>query len=191
MWVPNPSALIPVRTGPTAKRRLAHLLRPDERAALVRHLLDHVMEVLTHVGLRVVVLSPEPVDSRETTETWTDEAPGLNAAVDAALVRLGPPVLVVHADLPLLSAADVESVLDTDSDVVVARSYDGGTNGLLLRTLVRPAFGVGSAAMHAERARRAGLSVSVLDLPGFALDVDDETGLSASGRGPFARYTRP
>jgi 2-phospho-L-lactate guanylyltransferase (CobY/MobA/RfbA family) len=45
--------------------------------------------------------------------------------------------------------------------------------------------------MHADRARRAGLSASVLDIPGFALDVDDEAGLSASGRGASAPYTRP
>jgi 2-phospho-L-lactate guanylyltransferase len=190
MCVLKPPALIPVRTGPTAKRRLAHVLRPDERAALVRDLLDHVVAVLADCGLRIVVLSPEPADI-DGAEVWSDEAPGLNAAVEAALQRLGAPAFVVHADLPLLSAGDVESVLDQDTDVVVARSYDDGTNGLLMRSLIRPAFGVGSAAMHAQRARAAGLSAAVLDVPGFALDVDDETGLSASGRGAGAPYTRP
>ena len=186
-WVPTPAALIPVRTGPTAKRRLAHVLRADERASLVERLLEHVVEVLTGTGLRVVVLSPEPVHV-EGAEVWTDQAPGLNAAVAAALDSLGTPALVVHADLPLLSADDVAVVLESDADVVVARSYDGGTNGLLLRSPIRPAFGVGSAAMHADRARRAGLRAAVLDIPGFALDVDDEAGLSASGAYP---YTRP
>ena len=190
MCVLVPPALIPVRTGPTAKRRLAHVLRAPERAALVRSLLDHVVGVLTSVGLRVVVLTPEPVDVPGA-EVWTDEAPGLNAAVAAALPRLGPPALVVHADLPLLSPADVETSLNSEADVVIARSYDGGTNGLLMRTLLRPAFGVGSAAAHADRARRAGLRAAVLDIPGFAMDVDDEVGLSVCDGAGVSPYTRP
>ena len=187
--MPTPPALIPVRTGPTAKRRLAHVLRADERASLVVDLLSHVVEVLATAGLRIVVLSPEPIEI-EGAELWTDEAPGLNAAITAALGRLGAPALVVHADLPLLSPADVQALLDDDADIVIARSYDGGTNGLLMRTLIRPAFGVGSAAMHADRARRDGLRAKVLDIPGFALDVDDEVGLSVSGRGGVP-HTRP
>jgi 2-phospho-L-lactate guanylyltransferase len=191
MCVLQPPALIPVRLGPTAKRRLAHLLTANERAALVRDLLDHVVELLSVAGLRVIVLSPEATEVDGAAEVWTDEAPGLNAAVAAAIEQLGAPVFVVHADLPLLSIDDVETAMRAESDVVVARSYDGGTNGLLMRTLIRPAFGVGSAAMHADRARREGLSASVLDLPGFALDVDDEVGLSASGRAGSSPYTRP
>jgi len=170
-------ALIPVRMGPTAKRRLAHVLSAAERAALVRSLLDHVVAVL-------------PVDVQGA-EIWTDEAPGLNAAVAAALERLGPHALVVHADLPLLSAADVDAVLGAEGDVVIARSYDGGTNGLLMRSIIRPAFGVGSALMHADRARRAGLRAAVLDIPGFAMDVDDEVGLSACDGAGVSPYTRP
>jgi 2-phospho-L-lactate guanylyltransferase len=188
--VPAPTALIPVRTGPTAKRRLAHVLDARERAELVRTLLDRVVEVLTVVGLRIVVLTPEATDV-EGAEVWTDAAPGLNAAVAAALEKLGTPVLVVHADLPLVGAADVETVLADQTDVVIARSYDGGTNGLLLRAPLRPAFGVGSALMHADRARRAGLTASVLDIPGFAMDVDDEVGLSACENAGVSRYTRP
>jgi 2-phospho-L-lactate guanylyltransferase len=182
--------LIPVRLGPTAKRRLAHVLDARERAELVRTLLDHVVEVLTVVGLRIVVLAPEPADVTGA-EVWKDQAPGLNAAVAAAIDKLGMPVLVVHADLPLVSAADVESLLADEADVVIARSYDGGTNGLLLRSALRPAFGVGSALVHADRTRRAGLTASVLDIPGFAMDVDDEVGLSACASAGVSRYTRP
>jgi len=189
MCVLLPPALIPVRMGPTAKRRLAHVLSASERASLVRLLLEHVLGVLTELGLRVVVLAPDHVDVGA--EVWTDEANGLNAAVAAALERLGSPALVVHADLPLLSAGDVETVLSSEADVVIARSYDGGTNGLLLRSLVRPAFGVGSAAMHADRARRAGLTAAVLDIPGFAMDVDDEVGLSACDGAGVSPSTRP
>ena len=190
MGVTPPTALIPVRTGPTAKRRLAHVLSARERTELVRELLDHVAGVLVSVGIDVTVMSPEPVDVPHV-QTMTDPAPGLNAAIAAALADAVLPVLIVHADLPLLSSPDVELVLADDADVVVARSYDGGTNGLLLRSFIRPAFGAGSALLHAQRARGAGLRASVLDIPGFALDVDDEVGLSACANVSASRYTRP
>jgi 2-phospho-L-lactate guanylyltransferase (CobY/MobA/RfbA family) len=87
----------------------------------------------------------------------------------------------------MLSAKDVAQLLASDGDVVIARSFDGGTNGLLLRSLIAPAFGVLSAHEHAARARRAGLSCRVLDIPGFARDIDDAASLTAYG----ASFLRP
>jgi 2-phospho-L-lactate guanylyltransferase len=168
-----------VRLGPTAKRRLAHVLGPDERSRLVRALFDHVVYVLDNAGLRVVVLSPSKISVPF--EVWSDERPGLNAALGSALRRIDAPVLVVHADLPRLETDDVDEIIGSTADVVVARSRDGGTNGLLLRRLIAPAFGPGSALVHAARARASGLRAHVVDTPGFAFDVDDEAALSACG----------
>lgn len=176
-----PTALIPVRIAPTAKRRLAHVLGPSERMRLVRELFEHVCAVLLDAGLVVAALSPTEIDVPDAVELWRDEAAGLNAAVGAALARLPPPVLVVHADLPRLGPSDIDRVLGADADVVIARAHDGGTNGLLLRRMISPAFGRGSAVAHARRAREAGLRAYVAETPGFALDVDDESSLSACG----------
>jgi len=161
-----PTALIPVRIAPTAKRRLAHMLGPSGRMDLMQRLFDHVSSVLQRAGLEVVVL---------------DEDGGLNAVVRSGLARVGLPALVVHADLPLLDVPDVAALLDVSGDVVIARSTDGGTNGLLLRSPIEPAYGVGSAHEHAARARRAGLVTRVVDIPGFARDIDDEAALTAYG----------
>jgi 2-phospho-L-lactate guanylyltransferase len=149
--------------------------------ALVRELYEHVCAMLLDTGLRVVTLSPTAIDVPAAVELWRDEASGLNGAVRAALRRLDPPVLVVHADLPRLATDDIDRVLGGEADVVVARAHDGGTNGLLLRRMLTTAFGPGSALVHAHRARAAGLSVSVVDTSGFAFDVDDESALSAYG----------
>jgi 2-phospho-L-lactate/phosphoenolpyruvate guanylyltransferase len=186
----RPTAIVPIRTGPTVKRRLAHVLGPDERRALVQTMFDHVVDVLRDCDVRVVALSPKALASDRTVETWTDAAPGLNGALDAAVGRAGVPVLIVHADLPELSVEDVHAVLDNDADVVVARARDGGTNALLMRTRIRCAFGASSALAHAARARAAGLRASVIDRPGLALDVDDEAALTAS-RQRHALGTRP
>ena len=185
-----PTALIPIRTGRTAKRRLAHVLGPDERDALVRSLFEHVASVAVGAGLRVIALTPGDVDPLDGVEVWHDQKPGLNRAIGAALSTLGAPVLVIHADLPKLTTSDVDRVLADDADIVVARATDGGTNGLLLRTLIPPEFGRSSAARHASRARAAGLRAHVIDTPGFALDVDDESALSACGAVSFPG-TRP
>jgi 2-phospho-L-lactate guanylyltransferase len=185
-----PTALIPIRIARTAKRRLAHALSPDERVRLVRALFEHVVCVVQDAGLPLVALSAFEMPDVNGAQVWLDEKAGLNGAIDAALDRLGAPVLVIHADLPLLSTADIDRVLTAEADVVVARARDGGTNGLLLRRLIRPAFGPSSAAAHATRARELGLRAHVLDIPGFALDVDDETSLSASGAA-YVLGTRP
>jgi len=161
-----PKALIPVRLAPTAKRRLAHVLSAVERIELMERLFEHVAGVLSEAGLDVIALRDDG---------------GLNVVVREGLALVGVPALVVHADLPSLSVADVSDLLAVQGDVVIARSVDGGTNGLLLRSLISPAFGVRSAHEHAARARRAGLSARVVDIPGFARDIDDPASLIAYG----------
>jgi 2-phospho-L-lactate guanylyltransferase len=183
----RPTAIVPIRAGSTAKQRLAHVLGPDERRDLVRTMFEHVVSVLQACDLRVVALSPRPLATHSTLETWTDTASGLNAALDAAVLRAGPPVLIVHADLPFVTPDDIEQVLDTAGDVVIARARDGGTNALLMRTCIRCAFGASSALAHASRARAAGLRASVIDRPALALDVDDEATLTAASTAWGAR----
>jgi 2-phospho-L-lactate guanylyltransferase len=141
-------------------------------------MLAHVVGIVRAAGLRTIALSPHPVQLHDV-ETWRDEGVGLNRAVRAALERIGTPVLVVHADLPWLGIEDIETVLASPADVVIARAHDGGTNGLLLRRLITPAFGPVSAVAHATRARGLGLTAHVLDVPGFARDLDDASALSA------------
>src|SRR5207248_1375176 len=142
-------------------------------------LFDHVCGVLVDAGLRVVALSAGPLET--SVEVWPDSGRGLNAAVRDGVGRTGLPVLVAHADLPSLTVPDVFSLVDTPGDVVIARSEDGGTNGLLMRSFVEPSFGPGSAHAHASRARRAGLVTKVVDIPGFARDIDDPRALTSYG----------
>jgi 2-phospho-L-lactate guanylyltransferase len=174
-------ALVPIRLEPVAKRRLAHVLPPRERRLIVLDWFQHVTTVLADAGLDVVVLAPHAVPE-DAHELWLDRRSGLEAAVADGVVRAGAPVLVVHADLPHLGVADVDAMLSSDADVVIARSRDGGTNAALLRRPFRLRFGGRSALRNAHRARAAGLRAVVLDRPGLALDVDDEAALLASSK---------
>jgi 2-phospho-L-lactate guanylyltransferase len=151
-----------------------------QRRDLMEALFEHVVGVLADTGLHVVTLSPHAIEAAPGTENWVDGGSGLNAALDLAVIRAGTPVLIVHADLPSVERGDVEALIDSPGDVVIARANDGGTNALLMRTRIRCAFGPGSALAHAARARASGLRALVVDRPGLALDVDDEASLSAA-----------
>jgi len=82
------------------------------------------------------------------------------------------------ADLPLVSPADVNALIECAGDppVVVAapdRRRDG-TNALLVRPtgLIEYDFGPGSFQRHCERAKEAGARLEIFEHPALALDVD-------------------
>ncbi|MEG3614602.1 2-phospho-L-lactate guanylyltransferase [Isoptericola haloaureus] len=118
--------------------------------------------------------------------------PGLNAALEHARRHVagdagdadspdgldGPGadrLLVVHADLPLLTPADVDAVATARADVVVATDRHGtGTNLLAVPRVGDHAFrfGAGSRAAHEAEATRHGLRAAVVLRPGTAADLD-------------------
>jgi len=197
-------ALVPLRTG--GKSRLGASLPPAARDALVLAMLDDVVAALSGAGIddvRVLAgsaLAAAAAAARDLPAVHDPVATGaaatgaggaaahrtdapLRAAVDAALAGL--PVtstrLVVAADLPRLSAAEVAVVLADPADVVVVPTAGGGTALLRMApgVTIATCYGPGSAGAHARVAEAAGRSVSVLDLPGARHDVDAASDLAA------------
>jgi len=174
-------ALVPLRS--LGKTRLAPHLDADQRSRLAGAMLSDVARALAEAPVdRVVVAAggdtAAAVAADLDLEVVLDPpgGAGLDAAVAAAVPRLGAigRLLVVAADLPGLTARDVAAVLDSDAEVVVAPTGDGGTGGLA-RTppeAIASAYGPGSARRHVEIAERSGLGVEVVRRPGFAADVD-------------------
>lgn len=111
----------------------------------------------------------------------------LRRAVDAGLaaVAIDRTRLVVAADLPLLSAAEVTAVLEDPAAVVVVPTSGGGTAllrlapGVDLSAGTSTRYGPGSADAHVALARRAGHTVTLLELPGGRHDVDAAADLAA------------
>ena len=112
--------VIPVRSLTDGKRRLAPVMAPDERAALVRRLFLHTLAAATAAGPPVLVVSPDPAalalarahgasGFREPRPIELNHALGL-AAREAAGRGAGA-LLVVSADLPDLEAADLRAML--------------------------------------------------------------------------------
>lgn len=191
--------LVPVKPFSEAKSRLASALAPAERTALMRGMLERTLRLAeeSHLFAQRLVVSRDDLvwqtARRAGALALPEEGVGLNQALvqGCAWARLGgaKAVLIVPADLPLLSTEDLQGLWlcsEQGADVVLARSQDGGTNAMLL-TLPPPmpfAFGPDSLARHKQLAQDAGLRVVVYESTSLAFDVDwpaDLERLDASG----------
>ena len=96
-----------------------------------------------------------------------DAATGQGSAVADCLASVSGAVLVVNADVPCATTADLETLLAAAPAIVAAR--DGTTNAIALADAASfaPLYGRGSARRFVER-----LGATALDLPTLADDVD-------------------
>lgn len=191
-------ALVPLKDLVQAKTRLAGLLRPSERRALAQAMVEDVLAVLAHHSQleRVTLVSDDPgaglLAGKYGIDCWTEESlgcRGLNAVVRCASTKLladsDSPLLVLHGDLPLLSAEDIDAVIDCQHrlhGLVIASDLHGtGTNLLAFdrSSVPRFHFGAQSCSRHQAAAREAGVPVCVLRRPGIATDVDEPQDFTA------------
>lgn len=179
--------LIPVKQLGQGKSRLAALLTPHQRADLTRRILSRTLALAaeTDCFAEILVVSADPVAHELAAQAGASslcEAPmGLNGALVQArahaLARGAGATLVLPADLPLLTAADVTTIVgraETGNQVVLAPSHDCGTNALLLTPpgIIDFAFGPESFRHHKQAAAARNARVAVVRTPSLAFDVD-------------------
>lgn len=182
-------AIVPVKPLRRGKSRLAGTLSEDERAELNQSLLQHTLNVLTNIKEleQVLVVSRDPhaltiarqYGARTVRE---DGQPQLNMALTRATVvakvHATRGVLILPADLPLISQEDVLTLIEKAGEppvVVIAPDRHGkGTNALLISPsgLIEYDFGDNSFQRHCERARQTGARLEIVDLPSLGLDLD-------------------
>lgn len=178
------TAVIPLKRAAERKRRLAGRLSPTQRAALAARLFVDVAAELRRVPrLRnLVVLSPD-VPERWMGGWVEDRGRGLNAELEAARDRLrAPRLLVIHADLPLLRAAEVEELLSAAEAAGLALApdrHDTGTNALAIADGRPFAFRFGCESLARHLAQADGCC-RVVRRPGLALDLDTPEDLDAA-----------
>jgi 2-phospho-L-lactate guanylyltransferase len=182
-------AVVPVKPLDQAKSRLAGALAPEERASLVQALLERTIGILRQVQAitEIVVVTGDPGVA-----AWASEAgsrvlreagePDLNrallAATRSAQARQVEAVLILHADLPRVEAADVEAMAASAAAapivVVAPDRHRRGTNALLCAPpgLIEYQFGPDSFALHCAQAQAAGIRLEICSTPGLALDLD-------------------
>ena len=171
-------AIIPVNSPSSAKRRLAHLLTAEDRAALVAAMLADVVAACRAARCvdDVLVVTPEPSLVPEEAQVLVDAGRGHAEAIAEGLDRCrSDGALVVMGDCPLVRPETLELLCESARPIALAPAQDGGTNALALRPhdVIEPAFGLPyGATVLMRRARQLGLEVAVVDDPLLALDVD-------------------
>ncbi|MBX0326240.1 2-phospho-L-lactate guanylyltransferase [Oscillochloris sp. ZM17-4] len=189
-------AVVPVKALARAKSRLAGRLSIAERHDLVLEMLGRVLGALLACRgaalAEVWVISADPealaLAAACGARTMLDSADGLNGALGqarAALTAAGvAAMLVVPADVPLITAGDVAAMartLTAGADVAMATDRQGdGTNalGLRLPSDMPFRFGERSAGLHLAEADAHDLLAQVYWSPTLALDVDDPESLA-------------
>jgi 2-phospho-L-lactate/phosphoenolpyruvate guanylyltransferase len=182
-------AIVPVKPLRRGKSRLAGTLTEDARTELNRALLQHTLETLSELKEvdEVLVVSRDPnaltiARNHGARTVQEDGQPHLNTALQRATVvaqvYATRGVLILPADLPLITREDIQALLDRAVKppvVVIAPDRHGkGTNALLIAPagLIEYDFGENSFQRHSERAKRAGARLEVVDLPSLGLDLD-------------------
>ena len=182
-------AIVPVKPLRRGKSRLAGVLTQEERTDLNQRLLVHTVDTLRAIPEieQVLVVSRDQAAlslARDHGARTVQEngAPQLNVALARATILasnyITRGILIVPADLPLITPEDVRAMLDRAKYppvvVVAPDRHRQGTNALLVcpAGLIEYEFGPGSFQRHCDLARDAGAELEICELPSLALDVD-------------------
>lgn len=192
----NLHLVIPMKDLTRAKSRLAELLPPDARRALVLEMLHRVLTTLLPdttapttpaTGIaQVWVMSADPtVRAMATTlgaQPMHDPTFDLNTALEWARTVVttagADALLIIPADVPLITPADLTALIDplrAGTPLVLAPDRaESGTNalGVLLPSPLAFQFGPGSFAYHLDSAHNLGLKTHIYLSPTLAFDVD-------------------
>lgn len=187
-------AIVPVKPLRRGKSRLSGVLSENERTALNHCLLANTLDVLGAVPEieHTLVVSRDPqaltLARAHGARTVQEQGmPQLNVAITrATIVAVNHAVwgvLILPADLPMLTVEDVQALIARSHQppvVVIAPDRRGhGTNALLVSPAGRfnYSFGAGSFERHSAQARKTGARLEICERDNLALDLDLPTDL--------------
>lgn len=178
--------VIPCKPYRLAKTRLATCLTPRQRRSLSQWLLRRTIDLVRPLVAGVMVVSRDRdvlADAGAAGAAGVMErGVGLNSALSQAADRViaagATAMLVLPADLPLLTAGDIAALLDRGgvppSVVIAPCRREAGTNALLTAPpgVIPFAFGAGSFDRHCALAARRGSGAVVYRSPTLGFDLD-------------------
>ena len=181
-------ALLAVKPPHLGKSRLASVLSGAQRERLIRVMLARVLDALDAAEEidQIAVVTPATELLPRGVIALDDPGGGLNHALGAgrrALIARGADeMLVLHADLPSLSASEIDSFVRQGRHTGLALAPDRhghGTNAVFLAGDgdFSFRFGTSSFTRHMDEAAARALEATVINLPGFAMDIDEPTDL--------------
>lgn len=203
-------AIVPVKPLRYGKSRLAHILSPEERAALTTSMLNRTLETLNNVPgvFRSLVISRDPsalkIARHYGAYTYgegdkQDLNVALTRAAHLAAAQEATGILIVPADLPLITVEDIQMMLPEmalgpvipqrrpfgngalrsrrpRSIAICADRSGNGTNALYLSPPLgfEFSYGDGSFQRHLQEAERLGMHSRIVHAPGLKFDLDTE-----------------
>lgn len=179
-------ALVPAKSPLRSKTRLNAIMQRDECASLSQAMLRDVLAALgaaKSVDAIAVLTDDDAVAAAAAAAGHTvvrDAANDLCATLDKAAAQLAKfgatTVLVMPADMPTITAADIDALVErhTGGLSLCPAIRDGGTNALLCSppAAVPFCFGHNSAQKHLESAAARDVPHARLALPAFFRDID-------------------
>ena len=182
------TALLPFKPAGERKTRLAGRLSREERALLAETLFGHVTSILGRsAGVSAVCLLARSRPADWPGSWIEDRGRGLNDELAAAREALGRgPLIVLHADLPLLDADDIAALIEAGRDgcAIAPDRHGSGTNALAIGDGRAFDFRFGRDSFRLHREQDEG-RIGVVTRPGLALDIDTPDDLDAALAGGF------
>ena len=183
-------AVVPVKSLLKSKTRLSNFFTAQERTLFTLAMLQDVLNALksSNVNETLVISSDSTVERfvKNFGATYLEETrKGLNQALNQAVrwcVRNAAQcVLVLPADLPLVTSKDINQLvkLALNNCVVISPSRNGGTNALLQTPpeAISPGFGSDSFKKHICKALAARVRSKIYVSSNVMLDIDSEKDL--------------
>ncbi len=184
-------ALLPLKDFVNAKQRLSGVLAPHERRHFFQAMVEDVLDVLAgHEAItQTLIVSDDPsaklLAEHYAVKYWPEQSlagTGLNGVVSTVAQRLQrqgvDSLLVVHGDLPLLSADQLNQLIAAHvaaPAVTLAPDRHGqGSNCMLCSppAVVDFHYGEQSYQQHQAACADRGVRFNALTLPGIACDID-------------------
>lgn len=179
------SIVVPFRLN-GAKSRLSPLLHPGERRLLAAAMLRDVLRAVRNFGDVTILTKPgfDLLDADGSAGSFCDAEVqvsdlDLNDALNEFISRKAlngwqEDLLIVMADLALISEDGISGMLCLPGDVVLCPGRGGGTNMILIRSPeFRTCYTGLSYPKHIDFARQAGLKASIYESFRAGCDIDE------------------
>ena len=182
-------AIVPVKPLRRGKSRLSAVLSEDERTALNQQLLTNTIRTLSTVNRidKIMVVSRDPsaltlardFGARTVLESGNPELnTALRRAAMVAKTHKANEILIIPADLPLITLEEIERFLSRAGDppevIICPDRRKDGTNMLYLNPagLIQFHYGSGSFQKHLVEANNSGARIEIVESELLGLDLD-------------------
>ena len=182
-------AIIPIKPLRRGKSRLSSVLSEDKREGLNQYLLSSTLQCLKNIREidHILVISYDPTaltlarkfGARTVLENRnTNINRALRKATIAAKAINSSKILIIPADLPLITKDDILAVIKFSGNppeiVIVPDRKMSGTNVLLINPIgaIKYDFGEWSFRKHIEQAERKKINIKICERNNLSFDLD-------------------